>query len=68
MLNQGSNKEQEGDVCSLMHLLRSSISCRGCLWCRGSDPKATTPFSIGCQKLGYQDVGGKLDDIAVSHA
>lgn len=34
--------------------------------CRGGDPQATTPFSIGCQKMGFQEIGGKLDDIAVS--
>ena len=37
-----------------------------CLQCRGGDAQATTPFSVGCQQLGYHEAGGKLDDIAVS--
>ena len=55
------------------HLLEwARLSCDGkdeqchSLWCRGGDHQATTPFSIGCNQLGVQEIGGKLDDIAVS--
>ncbi len=49
----------QGNVGQFVHL-------SSWLVCRGADPQATTPFSIGCQQLGFQEIGGKLDDIAVS--
>ena len=36
------------------------------LWCRGGDTQAVTPFAVGCQRMGLAEIGGKLDDVAVS--
>ncbi|CAL5220230.1 g2206 [Coccomyxa viridis] len=44
---------------------QSAEALARCAHMRGADPQATTPFSIGCQQLGFQEIGGKLDDIAV---
>ena len=36
------------------------------LRCRGGDTQAVTPFAVGCQRMGMAEIGGKLDDVAVS--
>ncbi len=45
--------------------LESPSSCI-MLRCRGGDTQAVTPFAVGCQRMGLAEIGGKLDDVAVS--